>query len=68
MTCDRSKLYYYDVLGRLTLVESGPNGKVFLGGHVLRVMRWTVLTDVLRQRFPFPGLLTMSRKSSRHLF
>jgi len=61
LTCCGDRLYYYDVPGRLTLVESGRNGDVFLGGHLLRVMRWAILTDVLRQRTASPELLMMAK-------
>ena len=39
LTDDGDKLYNYDELGRLTLVESALNSNVFLGGMALR-LRW----------------------------
>ena len=36
LTSDGDKLYNYDVLGRLTLAESGLNSNVFLGGMASR--------------------------------
>ena len=61
MTCDRNKLYYYDVLRPLILMERGLNSNVFSGGHVLRVMRWTIPADVLWPRVPWPELLMVSK-------
>ena len=39
LTSDGDKEYYYDVLGRLTLAESGLSSNVFSGGMASRA-RW----------------------------